>query len=163
MAVEDRDEVALLRLDWGGAAPSLAEAGWRRLPGLHMLMQLAFGPGNRLWAVGGPPTEESAATFLACATVLPDGGLGEEGGPLPAEALAALQAHDGSEEATLAAADEAARARRAARLAQLRRSMYDTEERQRRKRQRRDVRAKAEQAAATGAAQQEQQQQQRQE
>lgn len=65
---------------------------------------------------------------------------------LPAAVRAALQAHDGSEAAALAAANDARQARRSARMAALRRGRtYTQEEIRSRKMQRRDVRAKEQQ------------------
>lgn len=163
--MEDRDEVALLRVDWGRRA--LAEAGWRRLEGLHLPTQLAFGAGNRLWAVGGPPTLESATAFVAATDIAADGSAGASfpAGALPVGVREALEARDGSEAAALAEANEAAAQRRAMRLKQLlHKRSYDAEEMQQRKRHRRDVRAKlAKEAAQQGRGQRAEQQQQQQE
>lgn len=43
--LEDRDEVALVGVDFEGR--QLGEARWQPLEGLHMPTQLAYGPGNR--------------------------------------------------------------------------------------------------------------------
>ncbi|PRW61612.1 tRNA (guanine-N(7)-)-methyltransferase non-catalytic subunit wdr4 [Chlorella sorokiniana] len=136
-AVDGRDELCLVQLDW--QARQLREAAWCGLPGLHLPACLAFEAGGLLWAVGGPVADDSAAAFLACATVEAASGaarLAPAALPawLPAEGAVALQALAGDEAAALAAAAE--RRRLASQL--LRKKNYDPVEREARKRRRRD-------------------------
>ena len=151
-AVDGRDELCLLRLDW--QARQLREAGWFALPRLHLPACLAWGDGGRLWAAGGPVADDSTAAFLACGCIEAAGGaaprLAAAALPnwLPAEAAAALQAQTGGETAALAAAAE--RRRLASGL--LRKRQYTHEEREARKKARRDRVAAAAAAAAQGGA-----------
>jgi hypothetical protein len=146
-AVDGRDALCLLRVDW--SARQLRQAGWCALPGLHLPASLAFDAAGRLWAAGGPIADDSPAAFLACATIVAaaaanekDGESGEsarlEGAPfpdwLPSTAAAQLEAKRGDEAAALAAAAE--RRRLASQLLQKRR--YNLAQLEGRKRRRRD-------------------------
>ncbi len=147
-AVDGRDELCLVQLDW--QARQLREAAWCGLPGLHLPACLAFEADGRLWAAGGPVADDSVAAFLACATVEAADGTAPRLAPaalpawLPAEGVAALQALRGGEAAALAEAAE--RRRLASQL--LRKKKYDPAEVEARKRRRRDRVAAEEKAAA---------------
>lgn len=155
-AIDGRDELCLLRLDW--AERRLAEAGWHSLPGLHLPTCLSFDAGGTLWAAGGPVADDSTAAFLACGRLE---GAPADGGDaavllaaaplpdwLPPAAVQRLEAKAGNEAELLAAAAE--RRRLASQLLQKRK--YSLAQLEGRKRRRRDVVAKAAAAAAQAAA-----------
>jgi hypothetical protein len=147
VAVDGRDDICLLRLDW--QQRQLVECGWFALPGLHLPACLAFEASGRLWAAGGPVADDSTAAFLACGSInggqlaaaqLPDW--------LPAEAAQQVEARVGDEAELLAAAAE--RRRLASQV--LRKRRYSLQQLEHRKRQRRDRVAAA--AAVEGEPQQ---------
>ena len=154
-AIDGRDDLCLLRLDW--ATRQLAEAGWSALPGLHLPTCLSFDASGTLWAAGGPVADDSTAAFLACGRV-EEGAAGDAAAAalaaaplpdwLPQAAVERLEAKAGNEAELLAAAAE--RRRLASQLLQKRK--YSLAQLEGRKRRRRDKLAKAEEAAKAAAA-----------
>ena len=146
VAVDGRDDLCLLRLDW--EQRQLVECGWFALPGLHLPACLAFEAGGRLWAAGGPVADDSTAALLACGSIA-EGQLAAAPLPdwLPAEAAQQVEAREGDEAELLTAAAE--RRRLASQV--LRKRRYSLQQLEHRKRQRRDRVAAA---AAAGEPQQ---------
>ncbi|KAI3432660.1 hypothetical protein D9Q98_004204 [Chlorella vulgaris] len=113
-AVDGRDQLCLLRLDWDRR--QLQEHGWHSLSGLHLPACLSFDGSGRLWAAGGPVVDDSAAAFVACGSIAP-AGLDQDGQDarlvdgvlpewLPAAAVQQLEAKAGNEEELLAATQQ---------------------------------------------------------
>lgn len=153
-AVDGRDDLCLLRLDW--SARQICEVGWFTLPGLHLPAFLAFDATSRLWAAGGPVADKSTAAFLACGCITGEGPAAVLAAAplpdwLPAEAAAAVQAKVGTESELLSAAAE----RRRLSSQQLQKRQYSLAALEHRKRMRRDKtsaagKAGGEQKAAAG-------------